>query len=164
MSELLHEGYIEDQTAQRKLLESGPMITMISNILNFLDASPMTLLEGPPTDQAKRDRFYEVNLQALIACIIAADESIRRLATGVAKRLFARETVLKTLRASKGISSKAFNTSFWQLSSLILISICDRARLPCTADGLRSVQGYLESRLHLLTSIPVCVTPKNVES
>ncbi|KAK4190313.1 neurofibromin [Podospora australis] len=154
MSELLHEGYIEEQPTQRKLSESAPMVSMISNILNFLDASPMTLFEGPPTDRNDRDRFYEQNLEALIACIVAADESVRRLATGVAKRLFADEPVLKMLRASKGIDSKAFKSNFWRLTSLILMSICDRARIPCTADGLRLVQGYLESRLHLLTSIP----------
>ncbi|KAK4165082.1 putative inhibitory regulator protein IRA1/2, partial [Cladorrhinum sp. PSN259] len=154
MSEMLHEGYIEDQPTQRKLLESSVMVSMISNILNFLDASPMTLFEGPPTEKNQRDHFYEENFEALISCIIAADENIRRLATGVAKRLFAEEGLLKMLRGSKGVSSKAFKTSFWQLSSLILISMCERARLPCTADGLRSVQGYLEARLHLLTSIP----------
>lgn len=42
-----------------------------------------------------------------------------------------------------------------RISSLILISICDRARLPCSAETLRSINGYLESRLLLLTSIPV---------
>jgi neurofibromin 1 len=39
--------------------------------------------------------------------------------------------------------------------SLILLSICERARLPCNAEGLRFINGYLESRLLLLTSIPV---------
>ncbi|KAK4662632.1 Ras GTPase activating protein ira2 [Podospora pseudopauciseta] len=154
MSELLHEGYIEDQVGQRKVLESGGMVSMVSNVLNFLDASPMTLFEGPPTEKSERDHFYEENLEALISCIIASDEGIRRLATGVAKRLFGDEKFMMTVRASKGISSTGFKTNFWRLTSLILILICDRARWPSTADGLRAVQGYLESRLHLLTSIP----------
>ncbi|AEO71616.1 uncharacterized protein THITE_2124231 [Thermothielavioides terrestris NRRL 8126] len=154
VSELLAEGYIEEQTAQRKAVESAPSVNMVCNILNFLDASPMTLFEGPPTDRTERDRFYEENLEALISCIVAANESVRRLATGVAKRLFAKEQLLTTLRLSKGLGSKAFKTRFWRLTSLILISICDRARLPCTADELRSINGYLESRLLLLTSIP----------
>ncbi|GAB1313117.1 Ras GTPase activating protein ira2 [Madurella fahalii] len=154
MSNLLAEGYIEDQSAQRKAVESAPSITMVSNILGFLDASPMTLFEGPPMDRGERDVFYQENLEALISCIIASNESVRRLATGVAKRLFAKEQVLSTLRASKGLGSKAFKTRFWRLTSLILISICDRARLPCSAEVLRSINGYLESRLLLLTSIP----------
>lgn len=154
MSNLLAEGYIEDQSAQRKAVESAPSIAMATNILSFLDASPMTLFEGPPMDRGERDVFYEENLGALISCITASNESVRRLATGVAKRLFAKEQVLSTLRASKGLSSKAFKTRFWRLTSLVLISICDRARLPCSAEALKSINGYLESRLLLLTSIP----------
>ena len=174
MSELLAEGYIEEQNAQRRAAESAPSINMVCNILSFLDASPMTLFEGPPKDRGERDHFYGENLEALVSCIIASDESVRRLATGVAKRLFAKEQVLADLRASKGLGSKAFKTKFWRLtwvlsrhqstnrwreltktSSLILLSICDRSRLPCTAEGLRSINGYLESRLLLLTSLPV---------
>ncbi|KAL2018057.1 hypothetical protein VTK56DRAFT_1323 [Thermocarpiscus australiensis] len=154
VSDLLAEGYIEEQSAQRKAAESAPSISMVCNILNFLDASPMTLFEGPPNDPSERDIFYEENLEALASCIIAADESVRRLARGVAKQLFAKEQWLSMLRSSKGLNSKDFKTRFWQLTSLILISICDRARLPCTADGLRSINCYLESRLLLLTSIP----------
>ncbi|KAK4248657.1 hypothetical protein C7999DRAFT_30893 [Corynascus novoguineensis] len=154
MADLLADGYIEEQSAQRKAVESAPSISMVCNLLNFLDASPMTLFEGPPTDRDERDQFYEENLSALISCIIAADESVRRLATGVARRLFAKEGVLNNLRSSKGLGSKAFKTKFWRLTSLILISICDRARLPCTSEALKSINGYLESRLLLLTSIP----------
>ena len=116
MSELLAEGYIEDQAAQRRAVESASSINMVCNILSFLDASPMTLFEGPPKDRGERDHFYEENLEALISCIIAADESVRRLATGVAKRLFAKEQVLSSFRASKGLGSKAFKTKFWRLT------------------------------------------------
>ncbi|KAL2170034.1 hypothetical protein VTG60DRAFT_5374 [Thermothelomyces hinnuleus] len=154
MADLLADGYIEEQSAQRKAVESAPSISMVCNLLNFLDASPMTLFEGPPADRDERDQFYEENLSALISCIVAADESVRRLATGVARRLFAKEGLLHNIRSSKGLSSKAFKTKFWRLTSLILISICDRARLPCTAEALKSINGYLESRLLLLTSIP----------
>ncbi|KAL2149557.1 hypothetical protein VTH82DRAFT_8208 [Thermothelomyces myriococcoides] len=154
MADLLADGYIEEQSAQRKAVESAPSISMVCNLLNFLDASPMTLFEGPPADQDERDQFYEENLGALISCIVAADESVRRLATGVARRLFAKEGLLQNIRSSKGLNSKAFKTKFWKLTSLILISICDRARLPCTAETLKSINGYLESRWLLLKSIP----------
>lgn len=116
MSELLAEGYIEDRGVQRRTVESAPSINMICNILSFLDAAPMTLFEGPPTDRAERDQFFQENLEALISCIIASDESVRRLATGVAKRLFANEQVLSSFRTSKGIRSKAFKTKFWRLT------------------------------------------------
>jgi neurofibromin 1 len=116
MSELLAEGYIEEQTAQRRAAESAPSVNMVCNILSFLDASPMTLFEGPPKDRGERDHFYEENLEALISCIVASDESIRKLATGVAKRMFANQQVLANLKASKGVGSKAFKTKFWRLT------------------------------------------------
>ncbi|KAL2257760.1 hypothetical protein VTK26DRAFT_9213 [Humicola hyalothermophila] len=163
MSDLLAEGYIEEQSAQRKAVESASSVNMICNILSFLDASPMTLFEGPPSVRSERDHFYEENLESLISCLIAADESVRRLATSVAKRLFAKEQMMSTLRESKGLSSKAFKTKFWKLTSLILQSICDRTRLPCSASGLRSINSYLESRLLLLASIPeLCQTTDDI--
>lgn len=119
MAVLLADGYIEDHSAQRNAVESPPSISMVCNILSFLDASPMTLFEGPPADEEERDQFYEENLGALISCIIAADESVRRLATGVAKRLFAKERVLANLRSSEGLGSKAFKTKFWRLTYVL---------------------------------------------
>lgn len=116
MSDLLAEGYIEEQSAQRKAVESAPSINMVCNILNFLDAWPMTLFEGPPVDRAERDLFYEENLEALISCIVTSDESVRRSATAVAKRLFANEQLLATLRSSRGLSAKAFKTRLWRLT------------------------------------------------
>ena len=116
MSDLLVEGYIEDQSAPRTAVESPSYVNMICNILNFLDASPMTLFEGPPTELPDRDRFYQKNVWSLISCVIAADESIRRLATGVAKRLFANDQVLTTLRALKGLDSPTMKKDFWQLT------------------------------------------------
>ncbi|KAM7222101.1 GTPase-activator protein for ras-like GTPase [Rhypophila decipiens] len=154
MSHLLTEGYIEDQSAPRKAVESASSVAMVCNILDFLDASPMTLFEGPPSDRKEREQFYMENLESLICCVVAADESVRRLACGVAKRLFAKEQIMKTIRSFKGLESKVFKIKFWQLTSLIMMSICDRSGLPGNAATLKSIQGYLESRLLLLTSIP----------
>ncbi len=123
MAGLLTEGYVEDQSAQRKAVESPSSVNMVSNILNFLDASPMTLFEGPPGDKEERDKrdiFFQENLEALISCVVAADQSVRRLATGVARRLFTKEEVLQTLRALKGLRSLEFRTSFWRLTYVFL--------------------------------------------
>ncbi len=116
MSELLAEGYIGEQGAQRRAAESAPTVNMVCNILSFLDASPATLFEGPPKDRGERDHFFDENLEALISCIVASDESIRKLATGVAKRMFSNPQMLASLRSSKGLGSKAFKTKFWTLT------------------------------------------------
>nr|CAD21515.1 related to NEUROFIBROMIN [Neurospora crassa] len=154
MSMLLIQGYVDEQIMQRQQIESASMVDMICNILNFLDASPMTLFEGPPYDLNERDRFYQENLEALISCVVAPDESVRRLGTRVAKRLYANDVVLQSLRASKRLEQPAFKLGFWRLTSLILMSICDRAGMPGTAPGLKSVLEYLDSRLMLLQAIP----------
>ncbi|CCC07361.1 hypothetical protein SMACR_02368 [Sordaria macrospora] len=145
---------INGDMAQRQQLESASMVDMICNILNFLDASPMTLFEGPPNSPNERDEFYQKNLEALISCVVAPDEAIRRLGTKVAKHLYAHAEVLQSLRTSKRLEDPGFKRGFWQLTSLILIPICDRAGVPGTAPGLKSVLEYLDSRLTLLKTIP----------
>jgi len=76
----------------------------------------MTLFEGPPSDRKERDLFFQENLESLISCMVAADESVRRLACGVARRLFSKEQVMKTFRVSKALDSKVFKTKFWKLT------------------------------------------------
>lgn len=116
MSSLLREAFAGDQgSPQRKVIESPSSINMICNILNFLDASPMTLFEGPPSEHADRDRFYLYNFSSIVSCVVAANESTRRLAAGVARRLFHEEVILQTLRESRGLDSPSFKSNFWRL-------------------------------------------------
>lgn len=91
-------------------------ITTLSNILTFLDASPMTLFEGPPEDYAERERFYEDTFESFIPCLVVNNEAIRRLAVPVAKRILADDNVLQLLRSSKKIDSPAFKIKFWKLT------------------------------------------------
>ena len=76
----------------------------------------MTLFEGPPYDVDARDTFYQNRLEALTSCVISPDEAIRRLGTKVAKRLYAHDVVLPTLRTSKRLETKDFTTGFWNLT------------------------------------------------
>lgn len=89
---------------------------MICNILEFLDASPLTLFEGSPDDARERDQFFEDNLVAFVSCLVSSNERVRKLAMRVAKRLFADESVLQPLRDSKRIDSDEFKTNFWKLT------------------------------------------------
>lgn len=75
----------------------------------------MTLFEGPPGEDADRSRFYLENFSSVVSCVVAADESIRRLAAGVARRLFREETLLQTLRDFQGLDSPGFKSNFWRL-------------------------------------------------
>lgn len=152
-SALLTDVYFGDQALQRKNAEAGAAINMICNILDFLDASPLTLFEGPPEKDRERDQFFEDNLVAFISCLVSSNERVRKLAMRVAKRLFADESVLQPLRASKRIDSQEFKSNFWKLTSIILMAMCDNLGSSQFHTELHSIHGYLESRLLLLTSI-----------
>lgn len=171
MSSLLVDAFIGDQTP-RKPPENPSSVTMISNILKFLDASPMTLFEGPPSEPSDRDCFYQENLEAIISCVLAPNETVRKLAAAVATRLLTNEPVLSMLRTSKAFGSQSLKPTFWRLrcvfivvqpryillterSSLVLSSMCDRISPSGNDSGLKSIHCYLESRLLLLKSIPV---------
>ena len=87
----------------------------------------MTLFEGPPSDRSGREEFYEDNFEALVCCMIASNESVRRLATSVAKKLFAKENVLSSLRNSKTLGAHGFKTKFWKITYVALFA--ERNRL-----------------------------------
>ncbi|KAJ9149291.1 GTPase-activator protein for ras-like GTPase [Pleurostoma richardsiae] len=151
---IFSDVYFGDQASQRRVAESGSVINKTCSILTFLDASPMTLFEGPPQDRDERDRFFEDNFESFVSCMIAGNETIRQLAVPVAKRLLADDKLLKSLRASERITSQEFKSHFWKLSSLVLMSMCDKLEYQQFHVGLTSIHAYLESRLLLLTSIP----------
>lgn len=90
-------------------------MNMTCNILHFLEASPMTLFEGPPSEGADRNRFYLENFTPIVSCVAAANESVRRLGAGVARRLFREKGILKTLREFQGLDSPDFKSNFWKL-------------------------------------------------
>ena len=69
-----------------------------------------------PDNPADREGFFEENFEAFVSCMVAADESVRSLAAGVAKRLFAENTVISSLAASKRLSSPSYRTGFWKLT------------------------------------------------
>ncbi len=116
MSSLFTDIYIGDHTVSRRTAEPSSSISMTCNILDFLHASPLTLFEGAPEDPTEKRRFFEDNFESFISCMIASDGSVRRLAVGVAERLFADETVLKAIRASKRLDSQQFKANFWKLT------------------------------------------------
>lgn len=112
MSNLLADAYVNQKIAQRKAVESASSVGMTCNILHFLDASPMTLFEGAPSDVAGRDRFRRENLNSLVSCVIAANDAVRRLATHVAEQL----SDAQVLALPKCPESQAFKLHFWRLT------------------------------------------------
>jgi neurofibromin 1 len=112
---VLAEPFVGDQNGQRKTAENSASISMVSNMLTFLDASPMTLFEGAPDESNDRAHFYQENFESIFSCVISANESIRHLAAGVAKSLFASDLFSSTVKSYKGLDSHPFKASFWRI-------------------------------------------------
>ncbi|KAK6954912.1 hypothetical protein Daesc_002541 [Daldinia eschscholtzii] len=136
---------------------------LVCNILNFLDASPATLFEGSPVDSAEAEQFYEGIFEAFVSCLVTANDTVRTLASNLAKKLLAPNGILSSLRKSKRIDSHSFRVKFWKLTSLVLMEMCEKLELQEDDTMLKSIHGYLESRLLLLSSIKeLCVVSEDI--
>ncbi|KAI0831620.1 GTPase [Hypoxylon sp. FL0890] len=154
MSAMSADLYIGDRHSQRKTSETSASTTaVICNILNFLDASPMTLFDSPPSDSSEAAQFYEEIFEAFVSCLVTANDCVRALASSVAKKLLAPNGILSSLRKSKRLDSHSFGTKFWRLTSLVLMEMCEKHEQQESDALLKSIHGYLESRLLLLSSI-----------
>ncbi|KAL7624760.1 Ras GTPase activating protein ira2 [Parahypoxylon ruwenzoriense] len=154
MSAISADMYIGDRHSQRKASEtSSSTTTVICNILNFLDASPETLFEAPPPNSSEAEQFYEEIFEAFVACLVTSNDIVRDLASGLAKKLLAPNGILSSLRKSKRLDSHSFGIKFWRLTSLVLMGLCERHVQHDDDTLLRSIHGYLESRLLLLSSV-----------
>ncbi|KAI1099294.1 GTPase [Jackrogersella minutella] len=153
MSAISADAYIGDRHSQRKASEtSASTCTMICNILKFLDASPATLFEAP-SDNSEAQEFYEEIFEAFVSCLVTANDSVRVLASSVAKKLLTPNGIFASLRKAKRLDSNSFGVKFWRLTSLVLMEMCEKHEQQEDDTLLRSIHGYLESRLLLLSSI-----------
>jgi len=116
MSILFSDMYLGDGAKQQEY-ESGSSTGMVCNILGFLDASPMTLFRsGGGGIPASSSHFYQDNFEAFVSCMIASDETVRRLATSVATRLLVNDSIMEGIRASQRLEGQRFKGQFWRLS------------------------------------------------
>lgn len=117
-SSLFTDMLSHDQSMRRRGSEAGAAsVNMIVNILEFLNVSPMALFAGSSSsDKDERGKFFEDNFEALFICMVVADESVRRPAVGVARRLFDDDMIVSSLASSKRIESKDYKNKFWRLT------------------------------------------------
>ncbi|KAI1644280.1 uncharacterized protein F4817DRAFT_225030 [Daldinia loculata] len=163
-SALSADLYIGDHHSQYKPSEADSSTTiLVCNVLKFLDASPETLFEAPPADSAEEEQFYEGIFEAFVSCLVTANDSIRALASNLARKLLAPNGLLSSLRKSRRIDSHSFGVKFWKLTSLVLMEMCEKLEQQGEGSLLKSIHGYLESRLLLLSSIKeLCVVSEDI--
>ena len=101
--------------AQRAVEKKTPPDCIVCSILDFLDAHPMTLYEGPPEDPTQSELFYQTNFESFMSCMITANDHIRRRAVKVAKKFLSNEELLVKLREAKVLNLKVIKQNFWSL-------------------------------------------------
>lgn len=135
LADLAEEGYVGDQALQSKLAEAGSSTGTICNILGFLDALPRTLFEGAPDDAAEAGAFYEQNFESFLACMVTANDSVRRLAGKVSRRLLTDHGILGTLRSSGRLGSIDFKVHFWRMTYVAITLFSPRCLAPHLRKG-----------------------------
>jgi hypothetical protein len=91
--------------------------TLLRNILSFLEPSPESLWENPPSENP--EEFYEDIFSGLVSCMVSPDEQTRALAGKVAKNLFSQDGVLARLRQAKRLDQDDLRHDFWRMTYVI---------------------------------------------
>lgn len=130
MSSQLTSTYATASAIQHKSADYGVPVPMICSILEFLNASPMTLFQGEPSDPDEGDLFFQNNFESFMACMVVADESIRRLAMGVAPHLFTEKTVSRYGETSR-LTTQRFKANFWKLTYVFFFFLTYIAAFIC---------------------------------
>lgn len=131
--------------------------TLLRNILSFLEPSPESLWENPPSENP--EEFYEDIFSGLVSCMVSPDEQTRALAGKVAKNLFSQDGVLARLRQAKRLDQDDLRHDFWRMTSSVLNGIIDSQAQNGDQATLQSMHSYLESTFVLLESIKELTDP-----
>ncbi|KAH6971880.1 hypothetical protein BKA56DRAFT_677938 [Ilyonectria sp. MPI-CAGE-AT-0026] len=123
---------------------------MVCSILQFLDASPARLLDDLSGDDPSSGFF-----KSFLICVLSAEPSVRRLATGVADRLFTGHLeAYRQFDTGHQFGTQQLRGELWSRSSKVLLGLCERIALQKDDQGLVALQEYLEARLLLLKHMP----------
>ncbi|KAI8668992.1 Ras-GAP domain-containing protein [Fusarium keratoplasticum] len=129
---------------------SGEGIEMVCSILQFLDASPARLLDDLSADGSDSGFF-----KSFLLCVLSEEPSVRRLATGVADRLFKGHLeAYRKFDTGRHFGTKELRGELWSRSSKVLLNLCESITFQKDEQGLLELQEYLEARLLLLKHVP----------
>ncbi|GKT49449.1 neurofibromin [Colletotrichum spaethianum] len=126
---------------------------MACDVLKFLDASPRSLFDGDGQGESIAVAVDEDVFLSFLSCVVSANPTIRRLATGVAKRLFSDDSILDIIRSRGRLSSAALKREFWRRSSLVLLNMCNDVTSDGDGPEIKAIHEYLEARKFLLASL-----------
>ncbi|RGP66620.1 neurofibromin 1, partial [Fusarium sporotrichioides] len=123
---------------------------LVCSILQFLDASPARLLDDLSADSSNNSFF-----KSFLLCVLSENTSIRKLATGVASRLFQGHLeAYRQFDTGHRFGTKELRDDIWSRSSKVLLTLCESVTYKKDDQSLRDLQEYLEARLLILKNIP----------
>ncbi|CAM1509244.1 Fc.00g029830.m01.CDS01 [Cosmosporella sp. VM-42] len=123
---------------------------MVCSILQFLDYSPARLLDDL-SGATPSSGFFN----SFLFCVLSPDPSVRRLATGVADRLFTGHLeAYRKFDTGHQFGTQELRGELWSRSSKVLLELCQRIASHKEDSELVALREYLESRLLLLKHIP----------
>ncbi|KAM0349272.1 hypothetical protein ACHAPU_003681 [Fusarium lateritium] len=123
---------------------------LVCSILQFLDASPARLLDDLSIDSPSNSFF-----KSFLLCVLSENPSVRKLATGVASRLFKGHLeAYRQFDTGHRFGAKELRDDIWNRSSKVLLTLCESVTSKKDDQSLRDLQDYLEARLLLLKNIP----------
>ena len=116
------DSYSDEQYTLLKPLEVTSSTDVIYSILVFLDASPLTLFMGAPSNGAEWSRFFEDIFSSFMAYLITDDKRIRYLTNTVARKIMT-DTSLSLWRKSQNVGSQTFKLDFWKSTCVLQPSL-----------------------------------------
>ncbi|KYG13832.1 neurofibromin 1 [Fusarium verticillioides 7600] len=123
---------------------------LVCSILQFLDASPARLLDDLSKDGSNNSFF-----KSFLLCVLSENPAVRKLATGVASRLFQGHLeAYRQFDTGHRFGTKELRDDIWSRSSKVLLALCESVTSKKDDQSLRDLQDYLEARLLLLKNIP----------
>ena len=112
MASLKDASVDEENDSQQDSPESYAPAVMARDILQFMDASPESLLNIAQSSDSN-DAFGDV-FGSFLLCITSPRDDIRRRASSVAKRLFTQPRILEDLRVRKKHVPAPLKLEFWR--------------------------------------------------
>ncbi|KAF4457831.1 hypothetical protein F53441_306, partial [Fusarium austroafricanum] len=130
--------------------QGGERTEMVCSILQFLDASPARLLDDLSKDGSNNSFF-----KSFLLCVLSENSAVRKLATGVASRLFKGHLeAYRQFDTGHRFGTRELRDDIWSRSSKVLLALCESVTSKKDDQSLRDLQDYLEARLLLLKNIP----------
>ncbi|RGP58813.1 neurofibromin 1 [Fusarium longipes] len=140
----------ENTKAGTMIRQASERTELVCSILQFLDASPARLLDDLSADNSNNSFF-----KSFLLCVLSENPPIRKLATGVASRLFQGHLeAYRQFDTGHRFGTKELRDDIWSRSSKVLLALCESVTSKKDDQSLRDLQEYLEARLLILKNIP----------